>query len=201
MKNAINIYLVLLVLLSGCSRRSDLNQSEYVRFLNSSESGLVISKTHNNITFNARMQTPEMLTLLGAKGPYSKPAEFETDKKQYEDRLNFTFIIEDEGKHHQVKETVFDENTYGQLLSYANTELQNDFELQLPNGEIVPCSIAHVEAANSVQPVIRVALAFNHVDPKIKEYTLVFNDNLFNTGKIKFLYKKEIFDNLPKLKI
>src|SRR5690349_12668454 len=127
------ICIILMAAFFGCSGPGELNGYDYLRALNSEGSALHISKTNQHIRFNARMQTPEMLTLMHGRKNYKALKEFEADRKNYEEQLNFIFLIEDEGKHHRVKETVFDEKTYGQLLAYANTELQNDFELELSN--------------------------------------------------------------------
>lgn len=187
----------------ACSfKRDSLSPKEYVGFLNSKASGLNQIKAIDHIRFSCRLQPPELITLLSSVTTYSNTEQFEIEKKHHSDQLNVIFLIEDDSQaEHRVKETIFKTETYSQLLSYANNQLQNDFGLQLPNGEIIPCSFVHLEAANSVAPIIRINLAFYNVKSDIKEYTLIFDDNIFNTGRIKFHYSAKMFDNLPTLKI
>jgi hypothetical protein len=196
------LYLLLCLLLSACRNNSSLSPGEYLQFLNSGAGKLNESEVLNHIRFRCRLQTPEIITLLNGSKNYTRTEDFERDKQAYENQLNFVFVIEDENKSdHLIKETIFRQESYGQLLSYAHTELQNDFELELADGNSIPCSLIHIEPANSIHPVIRIALSFFNVNSKIKDYKLIFNDNMFNTGKIKFHFDKKAFDDLPQLKI
>lgn len=196
----ISLFFFLLVGLS-CKEQRRMPPAEYIRYLSSAESGLSISKQHRDLVFRARLQPPELLTLINSGETHASAEAFGAGYKEYAGQMNVIFLISDAGGHHLVKETVFDPVRYGQLLSYANTALQNDFELQLSDGSLIPCSMVHIEPANAVEPVIRVTLSFHHLPENPGDYTLVFNDNLFNTGKLKFLYRRNLFDQLPKLKI
>lgn len=192
--------LALCFTLFSCNRQ--LSTQEYIRFLSSEKCALYSDKVIDRIRFKCRLQTPELIALLHSGHSAATQTAFEEEKKKYKDQLNVVFLIEDEApKYHQVKKTVSDKQLYGNLLAYANTGLQQDFSLQLQTGELIPCGLVHMEAANSIQPVIRVTLSFNGVDPGVKDYSLIFDDNLFHTGRMKFHYGQEVFSGLPTLKL
>jgi hypothetical protein len=198
--NALIIFL--LVMLFGCGQKKIMTQEEYKNFVSSESSELVKSKIFNKINYTCRLQPPELSALVYSSTTFTSQADFESEKKSFDNQLNFVIVIEDEqGGRNLVKRAVFDKESYSSILTYANRELQNDFKLSLADKGELKCSIVHVEPANSIQPVIRIAVSFNIQNIKTEDYTLIFDDNFFNNGKIKFIYDKKILDNLPTLKI
>jgi len=186
----------------GCGPAENLFMRDYIRYLNSEQCPLYSSKTQDKIKFECRLQTEDLITLLSAGPNFETTKAFEAEKAEHAGQLNVVFIISDEiAKEHQVKERIFDKKLYSSMLSYANTELQYDFNLQLENGDVVPCNLVHLEAANSVKPVIRITAAFNCSGAKLEGCSLMFDDKLFNTGRMKFYYAADVFKDLPKLKI
>jgi hypothetical protein len=180
-----------------------MGQRDYVKFLCSDKGTLFSSLTSGNITFKCYLQTPELVTLLRHGSPYASAGEFEQDIKSYKAQVNFVLIIEDADPKAEgiVRQAVGSQTAYADFLAYANTNLQNDFELALSNGERVPCALVHVEPANSIKPVIRISGSFKAGDAMSKGFALIFDDNLFSTGQLKFNYSKELFGNLPHLNI
>ena len=191
---------VITLLFISCNRKSVMSQSEYISFLNSDESSLVISKSIDKIIFKCKLQPARLITLSLDKN-YNNEQDFLKDLEYYKDQINIVLIIEDIDKtSHEVKKTVFDVQKFGNFLSYANTDLKNDIELKLDNGDIVSCDLVHMEPANSIKPVIRITASFKKKGINDKECTVIFDDNLFNHGPMKFYYENNVFENLPKLK-
>jgi hypothetical protein len=189
------------LLIGGCSNKRKLPPKEFIGFLSSSESGLTLKKNFNGINYKARMYTPELLALTQSESPINSEPELKKKAAECSDRLNFIFFIEDESKiNYTVKSTVFDKQRYGAIMAYANTDMKNDFML-VQGKDTLACSILHLEPANSVHPLLRISLGFNGVNPTTKEYTLVYNDNIFNNGPIKFHYSQSTFDHLPEVKL
>lgn len=185
----------------SCSKNKELNQKEYLSYLNSEASGLLVVKTLNNIQYSLRCQTPEQQCLSANKLTIKSQKDFENLMDDYKGRLNFILIIEDKnGESNQVKKVIFNKEAYGNILGYANSELGKDISL-VTEKEILQCSLVHLEPANSIQPVLRLAVLFSGITQTNNEVTFVFDDNIFNNGPIKFNYTQKIFTELPKLKI
>lgn len=199
LKNNI-LFIILVIALTSCQRRKILPESEYVKYLNSSKSGLTITKFLNGIRYNLKMQPGELLAILNTSENTNNSLNYTEALKKYASQINFVFVIDDEQDNdNRVKLSVFNKEIYGNLLGYANTELIKDIHLVQGN-DTLSCALVHMEPANSIQPVLRLALAFNGVDTAKKECTLIFNDNLFNNGPLKFHYPRDVFEQLPKLK-
>ncbi|WP_317897796.1 hypothetical protein [Aurantibacillus circumpalustris] len=198
-----NIFFILCYIMTGCNHNLDnLSPREYVRFLSSQESGLSQTKTIDDIKFKCKLQIPSLITLLSSAATYTSKEQFDTEKDYHKNQLTVVFLIEDDSHlNHRVKETIFKTDLYSKLISYSNNELQKDFALQLSNGEIVPCGFVHLEAANSVAPIIRISATFYNNKSDMDDCTIIFDDNIFNSGRIKFHYNSKIFNNLPTLKI
>jgi hypothetical protein len=194
---------LLILALTNCGQRKTLSKEDFIQYCNSEKSNLIISKAVQNINYTCKFKIPELTAILNSNKEFTSQAEFEKSVKTYSNEILFIFTIKDDSKSsHAVKQLVFDkQKKYSFLLAYANTDMSSDFELKSNNGNIVPCSFLHLEPANSVQPILRITLAFNYSRSLGEELTLVFNDKIFNNGPIKFNYPKDVLDYLPKLKI
>ena len=195
------IYPILLITLAAaCGTGQKLTPDAYVRHMNSNESDLLVVKELNGINYKLRLLTPEYMALSQSRGSANKN-DVEEYLKNYGNQATFIFVIEDVDKHQgHVKSKVFNNESYGAILSYANTDLKNDFIL-VREADTVYCNLVHLEPANSLQPVIRLSLAFNIPPARAKGFTFLFNDNIFNNGPLKFTYSNQVMDNLPELKL
>lgn len=190
-----------LALFTCCNNRKALAPAEFLNFLNSEKSGLKLQKEFNQVNYKLQLQPPEVLALKNLSEKTANGESFKKEYSYYRNKLNFIFLIEDAlESNNRVKLAVFDKDMYSKMLLYANSELKNDFKLVQGNDTLI-CSVVHLEPANSIQPIFRLSLAFNGVDTLKKEYTLVYNDNLFMNGPIKFYFPKQVFENLPDVKI
>lgn len=193
--------LLLVLFLTSCSRHKNLSPEEYLHYLNSEESGFCKTKIVNKIKFSCRLQTAEWMALNASESKAKDLTEFDFRVKSFNKQLNVVLLIEDETKaDYTVKKMVYSQEHYSEILSYAGTELQRDIKLQLANGKTLPCSFVHVESANSIYPAIRILASFENIHSDIRDYSLVFEDKIFNKGKLKFHYGKELFAALPTLK-
>jgi hypothetical protein len=192
----LGIYFIFILFLFGCGKKK-LNQSDYLQYINSEESGLVQKKTFNNVTYKVKLHLPEMISATADEN--ITKAKFESNMKYYNNKVNFIFIMEDNGST-KVKNAMFDKEKYGAMLSYANTELKNDFKL-LNGNDTLYCGLVHLEPANSIQPVIRMTLGFSGIDSVGRSLTLIYNDNIFSNGPLKFYYSKETLNNLPEINL
>jgi hypothetical protein len=191
--------IVIVIFLTSCKRAS-MSREEYITYMNNSEK-LCVVKEFNGIQYKAKIQPPELLTLKNSDVEIKTNSDFKKELEYFKDKINFVFIIEDVDKNNTVvKSTVFNKERYAAILAYANTDLKKDL-LLIQNGDTLYCSVFHLEPANSIQPVLRLSLGFSNLNAQNKDYTLIFNDNIFSNGPLKFRYAKGLFEQLPELKL
>jgi hypothetical protein len=198
------IFLVglLMIVTSGCTsfRVKSLTPDEYVTFLNSDESGMKSTSVVNNIRYQSILVPSQYLVIKHSKDSIKTQKDFEHQLDYYIDQLNVILLISDAGqKNHVVKKTIFDSQKYNSIIAYVNSEMKNDFMLVQDNDTIYT-SLLHIESSNSVEPLLRLSLGFTGVNPKAKDVVLVFSDNIFENGFIKFNYASAL-SKLPEIKI
>lgn len=193
--------ILVILVFTQCGKKMVLSPEKYIQYVNSEKSDLVVERNFNNVTYTAKLQTPEFMAISINGNKIKNKTDFINETKYYRNKLNFIFLISDQkNKGNKVKEVLFNNDMYSSFLAYANTDLKNDFKL-INDNDTLYCTMVHMEAANSVAPTIRLSIGFSSIDTnRIKEYTLVFNDNLFRNGPLKFRYSEETFNNLPEIK-
>jgi hypothetical protein len=188
---------ILSIAVYSCSK-SKLSASEYIAYMNDLENGYVCRRTFNGINYKTVMQTPEMIILRSGR-QVSDPINFNKNVDEQKGNLNFVFTISDDDGSNRVKEMVFDQSKYGGILRYSNSMINEDFKL-LQGNDTVYCALVHLEPANSINPMLRLTVAFSGIDQNSTEdLTLFFNDNIFMNGPLKFHFDKKIFLNKPEI--
>lgn len=186
---------------AACSHKMTMGPNEYSQFIRSGNNGLSVSQEINAIKYRLKLLPPDYLALNSPDFPMQSSADKPGFFKEFDDKMEFIFVIEDPDRNSQrVKSTVFDKARYSSILSYANSELRNDFML-MTERDTLYCSLAHLEAANSVQPLLRLVIGFQSIHPLDKEFTLVYDDHIFNNGPVKFHYPKRVMEGLPELNL
>lgn len=190
--------LFLFAILFGCTRNESLSKGEYLAFLTSGAGQFFKERQINHLSYKLKMQLPEY-TLLKRNDSINTVEKFNQELARDKDKLNFVLLLGDEKQSKRVKEIIYKPELFGRLIDYASIELASDFKL-VQGRDTLPCAFVYLEPANSLQPVIRLSLAFENVK-RSSDCTLIFNDNLFNNGQLKFHYGIETFNDLPKLKL
>ncbi|MEO6302759.1 MAG: hypothetical protein ABIP51_06270 [Bacteroidia bacterium] len=178
-----------------------MSKDEYVAYLNSTEGGLINSKEFNGKLFKVKLQTPEIIFLSNYEDSILDEEKLKKGLPGFNDKVNFIIILEDVPGNNEVKQAVVNKDSYSKILSYGNTEMKNDFKL-IQGNDTNYCSLALIEPANSLQPVIRIAISFSGLNALNKNnLTLIYNDRIFEQGPVKFNYTKTVFENIPALKL
>jgi hypothetical protein len=107
---------------------------------------------------------------------------FKADK-QDKDIVTFKFTIKE--KEHCGKITdYYKPSNYNKLLYYINQQLNNDFVINKEGKQIAPVMV-HFEPNMKLTNTMVMLVAFEKTE-LTDESTFEFNDNLFNSGSIKF---------------
>lgn len=101
------------------------------------------------------------------------------------------------------KYNVGDMSVYQQRIMYLSFAMQDDIYLEFPNGNKAKCKLYHNERIYGVGPYSKFLFGFSKedIDPNTDEFKVVINDQLFNTGLIKFNWNREVLTNVPKMKL
>lgn len=184
-----------------CGAKQVFSPVNYIKYINDEVNGLVVEREFNKIVYKAKLQPCEMIVLNNSIDKIKSDEQFRNEVSLYKGKLNFVFNIEDsKDGTYKVRELMFSKASYGKLLSYANVSLINDFKL-LQGSDTLYCSIAHLESANSVQPIVRISLAFKGLDTlKKNDLTLLYNDNIFLNGPLKFHFSMDALNKIPEIK-
>lgn len=88
---------------------------------------------------------------------------------------------------------------YDRRVKYFSFGMQQDIRL-VDGQDTLPCVMYHFERAYDVTPVCTLLLGFERADKNAERpKTLLFYDKVFNNGLLKFTFKENRLQTLPKL--
>jgi len=190
-----NIYtsFVMLIIFISCKNDNDIKSDSEIRhrYYNLENQGWK-SKMHNqkvdNIDFTAT-EVPIIYYLLKDLGNVDVvkiDSLYEENKK--ERIIEFTFEDEDQKDLLVEKFTNMD---YKNSVEYMSFDIQKDFTIVTTKNDTIQCSGVLFERNFKVSPNNKVILFFSGIDQNDK-VQLVYQDNLFKKGTLKFRFKEPI---------
>lgn len=101
------------------------------------------------------------------------------------------------------KYNIEDMSVYQQRIMYLSFAMQDDIYLEFHSGNKAKCKLYHNERIYGVGPYSKFLFGFSKedIDANSNDFTVVINDQLFNTGLIKFNWDRSILSNVPKIKL
>jgi hypothetical protein len=221
----LNRYLILFItfaiILSGCSdpkgyadgendpaeheaqenRNTNLPLDQFVKWVADKENKLIKDKAITDINYQLAYMPQELLAYTELKNEDFSKERFEEVKKNYAGMTYFKFRIEiKNGSGELLKYNLQSAQQYNERISYMSFKMQKDIFLVQANDTIYP-DLFHFERIFDVAPYATVMFAFD--DAKFKsgdEFTIIYNDRLFDKGIIKYNYKSKQLIDLPNIK-
>ncbi len=174
------------LLITSCVKK--LNSEEYTSFVSNPDNGLRKDQVFGDFELSALYEPYQYVV--------ANDRDFAT-KEEYERYEHFQFRIK--------------LNKGGNILLYKETQIQNevtrinhfgfsaqtDFKIFTDN-DTVPCKLVHYSRNYNLSPTIDLSLVFDAI-PKDTDWQLVYEDQQFGLGRMKFLFKQENLENLPEL--
>lgn len=199
-----NVLYCLLVLTSlfSCAKKQELTKEAYLAEVTEKKEPLLMVKKFDDISFAVKYRPLEEMVLFDLKDSVLTQKSFEKVSEKYTDMHYFTFSIESAKEKEIIAHNNTDQNEYFMNLDYLVNSIQYDFYL-LEGNDTLPCSICHYERNYGISSINNLNLAFekkNKSKATANEITLVYDDKLFQVGKLKFRVDKETIENLPGLK-
>ena len=195
--NKIFLLLIYCFLLMSCKNGKDakvVDDSEIkFRYFTLEKEGWK-SKTHNekvdNINFTAT-EVPIQYYLL-KDDPNQNLVKIDSIYNENKRERVLEFVFRDENNDDILKEkyTALD---YQKSVEYMSFTIQKDFVVVTSKNDTIKCSGVMFERNFKVSPNNKLLLFFSNIDPYDK-IQLVYQDNLFKKGTLKFRFKEPILN-------
>ncbi len=173
---------------------------EFVTWVADKENELVKTKEIKDIIFNTAYMPGEVMAYMELKNKEYSQSQFKEISEHYSAMSYFNFRIElKEGSGEVLKYNLSSAGQYNERLNYMAFNMQKDIYL-VQNSDTLYPGLFHYERIFEVAPYATAMLAFdNEKFKKDEEFTIVYNDRLFNKGLIKFNYRPKQLIDLPNI--
>ncbi len=175
-----------------------LTPSEYIGFLEDPENGLVQAKDAGGYTVNVQYK-PAEYQVLKELGFIGSVASIDSACKDLRNMQAFTITLSREDGNDPLKACAKSDQEYYSLVKYFSFDAAQDIILVVGE-DTIPCGFAHMERVNGISPDIKMLLSFPYSLPKGGNIQLIYADQAFNLGRLKFMFDTDRIRNLPDLK-
>lgn len=186
-------FLFFLFVIASCKKESAKTITDEIsfRYYNLENAGWK-SKNHTEIVDNIGFTGTEvpiqyyLLKDMGKSDLIKVDSIYEQNKR--ERVIEFTFTDDSEDDLLKEKYTKLD---YESSVKYMSFKMQNDFYVVTQKKDTIKCSGSLFERNFKIAPQNKIMLYFSNIDPNDK-IQLVYNDQLFKKGIIKFNFEDPI---------
>lgn len=197
------LWLSLQGLLSSCHKTANLSPDQYMAYVDDKDNGLAVSRTLNNIVFSAKYEPVAYKAIRELKDLDSSLTQknYQAMEANFKDYCYFIFRIgSSSGSKNPFKALARTQEDYAKIFRYTQTAMQRDFYLE-SDGKTLPCVMYHMEGDHNMLNYSLISLGFEskNIDPA-KDLTLVYNDQVFECGPVKFTITQQAQTNLPHIK-
>ncbi len=208
---------VTLYALSGCNSGSDdkgsdpqkshlvhvteaVSADEFVSWCSNEENQLSKSKAISEMIYRVNFLPAESMAYTELKTSQYDLETFQKTSESYKSMSYFNFRLQlNNGNGELLKYKVNSPAHYEERIKYVSFYMEKDLYLVQGNDTVYP-GIYHFERTYEVVPFITVMLAFDNTKfDKEKEFTIVYNDKLFEKGLVKFTYQNKVLVDVPQV--
>ncbi|MGZ3884335.1 MAG: hypothetical protein ACXVP0_16485 [Bacteroidia bacterium] len=102
------------------------------------------------------------------------------------DLVYYKLIISEHGRRGRINR-LFSPSNYNKLLFYINKSIAGDFSSSAGKAELAPVQV-YFENNTKIEGKLVFMLAFEKFSEDAGNFTVQFNDNIFNNGPVRFNY-------------
>jgi len=160
------------------------DHAELVSYIDTKANPFVKEKRINEFKYSSILKPVDYLIAkkrVDENNPNLKKEDFE-DLQYFDLRINI-----EEFNQEFIKYNLNSAHQYSERVNYCAFKMQNDIKL-IDGHDTLNCVLFHHERAFNVVPYGHFILGFEKSNHPEKLKTLVFHDNLFNNGIIKFTF-------------
>lgn len=178
----------------------NINTTEFVSWCADEEHKLNKVKVISEMRYNLSYIPAQAMAVLELRTEEHDFSKFKTVSENYSLMSYFNFRIQIiNGKGELLKHQLSSPAQYEARVKYFSFEMEKDICLVQGKDTIYP-GLFQFERIFEVAPYATVIFAFdNKMFNKNEEFTIVYNDKVFEKGFIKFNYKNKQLINLPNI--
>ena len=197
MKQLIFSYcLFLITLLASCSK-SELDGDEFIKYVENESNNLKTTKEIGDLSFQLQYCPTEYLLLKEYKTDRLPNGMVEQRKKENDSLQMFKLRIKTQKGDDILNYGIGSMEDYHARMEYLSYGFEENIALVTGTDTIFP-AIFHFERTYGVAPFADFMMAFNTNIKHHENFQIIIDDNVFNTGLLKFSYNN--IQNTPKLK-
>ncbi len=187
------ILLISVVLfLTGCSQA--LDHKAYMAYVSNPENGLVKTRTVGDFEVSVRYEPADFI-IAGEQEKGSVDSEFKSSAHEFE-HFQFRIKLKQGGNILNYKSTsMINQNS---RINHFSFNARQDFKI-ISGGKAYPCKLTYYSRNYNLTPTVDISLVFDRI-PLADDWQLVYTDQQFDLGRIKFLLKQNHLADLPTLK-
>jgi len=203
---------VVLFLIVGCVHPTKIDREQFMHFVTDEHNGLVKTNEVGKMVYQLRYEPINFKILNKIKNKMITKEQYNEEVNRYTGSQYFVFKIKlKEGNGDLLKYEATNAQQYSERVQYFSFGMQNDFYL-LSGEDRLKCNLFHFERSFDASPYCTFLLGFDSTDELIEEGVtvkekvkedkiLVYNDQVFGAGPIKYKIKAEDINNIPELTI
>jgi hypothetical protein len=180
----------------------DLSMEEFVNWYSEGEHKLTKTKDVSEIRYQLSFLPAEAMAFLELRktqGGYDF-SRFQQVRQDYSEMSYFSFKIQaPENSGELLKYQLSSPAAYEERVKYLSFQMEKDIWL-IQDKDTIPPGLYHFERVFEAAPYATAMFAFdNKLFRRDAEFTIVYHDQLFDKGFIKFNYKPKQLINLPNI--
>ena len=208
LKNSLSVAIISLLLLTACAKKK-VGLDDYLKYLNKTENGLVKTKKVNGYILTLKYLSPEYLTARELTDYKKVPEKSIVDSLLKVHRTYQSFLLtfspdEEKGNHNDimlVRTSNYSE--FSQKVEQMNFFMGDKIQLKTQKGDYAPV-LTNLENTYGLSKARSLTIVFapekNANEFKdIKNWEIVYDDELFGAGILHFNIDQKDIDNLPEL--
>lgn len=175
-----------------------MDSGAYIKYVTDPVNGLFQEKEINSYQFAIQYKPLDWMLLQDVKNN-----SFDNDEARTKYESSCYFIIKIKGIGKTTEQGFSPTEATGLITtadSYLNFQMQQDVFL-VAGTDTLQCGIMHREPYNSLTDMNTFIMAFKKPKCSQCDYSIIYNGNYFDSKLLKFNFRKEDLNHVPKLKI
>lgn len=182
-----------------CScREVELRASEYIKYVERENNHLNRAKQVGDLHFHLQYCPTEYLLLKEHKTDKLSKQLVEERRMENDSMLFFKLRITANGSTDVLNYQLRSGEDYYARIQYLSYGFEEDIALIHERDTIFP-ALFHFERTYGVVPFADFMMAFNTKIKESGDFQVIIDDKVFDTGILKFTYKTDDIQNIPKL--
>lgn len=205
-------FICLPLIFSSCSFfNSEKEPGDYMKWMNDEDNGLIKSKHINGLVFTVKYLPADYMTYQELKSSTPNAASKDSLLKQYQNSLFFLLIIhpDDEIKANAGKDVMYlgvkDPKEYQDRVMQMNFEMKEYVSIELNDSSSYTPVLTNMENTYGLSNGRSILCVFSPYK-SIQEFNnsntidLIWDDEIFQSGRNHFVFDSKDFLSLPRLK-